>query len=134
MTPIEYPPTSENGVAIIFHIDGWQNADAAFTDVNINLNYIFLLFKIIILIISFFKKKIQYSMGKPCGQHNTTCSYLGDISVTKKDRTCQGIKICEYADSELLKMNHTIVDFDSDLRLKVNQELSPDNTKNNTFM
>ncbi|RHZ86806.1 hypothetical protein Glove_44g22 [Diversispora epigaea] len=37
LTPIEYLPTSINGVAIIFHVEGWQNADAAFTDVNIFL-------------------------------------------------------------------------------------------------
>ena len=46
LTPIEYPPTSINGVAIIFHVEGWQNADAAFTDVNIFLKKIYL-FKII---------------------------------------------------------------------------------------
>ncbi|CAB4397954.1 unnamed protein product [Rhizophagus irregularis] len=29
---LEYPPTSEDGVAIIYHIEGWQNVDSAFTD------------------------------------------------------------------------------------------------------
>lgn len=37
LTPIEYPPTSEEGVAIIFHIQGWNDKEAAFTDVNINV-------------------------------------------------------------------------------------------------
>ena len=36
LTPVEYPPTSEEGIAIIYHIEGWDNKDAAFTDVNIN--------------------------------------------------------------------------------------------------
>ncbi|RHZ86523.1 hypothetical protein Glove_50g13 [Diversispora epigaea] len=82
LTPIEYPPTSINGVAIIFHVEGWQNADAAFTD----------------------------------------------------DRTCQGLKICEFASSELLEMIHKTVEFNSDLRLKISEELSTDNVKNNTFV
>ncbi|RGB24952.1 hypothetical protein C1646_747567, partial [Rhizophagus diaphanus] len=33
LTPLEYPPTSEDGVAIIYHVEGWQNVDSAFTDV-----------------------------------------------------------------------------------------------------
>ncbi|RHZ81222.1 hypothetical protein Glove_122g77 [Diversispora epigaea] len=90
LTPIEYPPTSING--------------------------------------------IQYSMGKPCGQHNTSCSYLGNVVVTKKDRTCQGLKICEFASSELLEMTHKTVEFNSDLRLKISEELFTDNVKTNTFV
>ena len=35
LTPVEYPQTSEEGVAIIYHIEGWDNVEAAFTDVNI---------------------------------------------------------------------------------------------------
>jgi len=73
-------------------------------------------------------------MGKPCGQHNTSCSYLGNVAVIKKDRTCQGLKICEFAHSELLEMTHKTVDFNSDLRLKISEELSTDNVKNNTFV
>jgi hypothetical protein len=38
LTPIEYPPTSEEGVAIIYHVQGWNNKEAAFTDVNIIVN------------------------------------------------------------------------------------------------
>jgi hypothetical protein len=37
-------------------------------------------------------------MGRPSGGNNTVCSYLSDIAVTKKDRICQGLKICEFAD------------------------------------
>ncbi len=72
-------------------------------------------------------------MGKPCGGNNTICPYLGNIAVNKKDRTCQGLKICEFADQELKEMEHESVDPDSDLRLKINEELSANNVKNNTF-
>ncbi|CAB4418704.1 unnamed protein product [Rhizophagus irregularis] len=108
LTPIEYPPTSKEGVAIVYHVEGWNNVEEAFTD-------------------------IQYSMGKPCGQHTSTCSYLGDVTIEKKDRTCQGVKICEFANSELLEMNHELVNTDSDLQLKVNKEMSEDNIENVTF-
>jgi hypothetical protein len=72
-------------------------------------------------------------MGKPCGGNSTICSYLGDVAVAKKDRTCQGIKICEFADHELMEMEHETVDLDSDLCLKINEELSANNVKNSTF-
>ncbi|RGB36833.1 hypothetical protein C1646_757608 [Rhizophagus diaphanus] len=35
LTPLEYSPTSEDGVAIIYHVEGWQNMDLAFTDISI---------------------------------------------------------------------------------------------------
>ena len=38
LTPIEYSSTSKEGIAIIYHIQGWNNLEAAFTDVNININ------------------------------------------------------------------------------------------------
>ncbi|RIB07177.1 hypothetical protein C2G38_2215229 [Gigaspora rosea] len=85
LTPIEYPPTCEEGIAIVYHIDGWESVDSAFTDV-------------------------QYSMGKPCGQNQTNCCYF-----------------------ELREMQHKSVDLDSDLRLKINNEVSTNNVKNNTF-
>ena len=38
LTPVEYPPTSEEGVAIIFHVQGWNNKEvAAFTDICIDI-------------------------------------------------------------------------------------------------
>ncbi|CAB4398507.1 unnamed protein product [Rhizophagus irregularis] len=73
LVPIEYPPTSERGIAIIYHIEGWENKDAVFSDV-------------------------QYSI-----------------------------------DLELKEMEHKSVDPDSDLCLKINQELSTSNKENNTF-
>jgi len=35
LTLLEYLPTSEEGVAIIYHVEGWNNKEAAFADVNI---------------------------------------------------------------------------------------------------
>ena len=72
-------------------------------------------------------------MGKPSGQNNANCPYLGDIAVNKKDRTCQGIKICEFASPELQKIKHDSVNSNLNLRLKMNKDLSTDNTENNTF-
>ena len=72
-------------------------------------------------------------MGLPCGQNKTTCSYLNDIAVIKKDRTCHGVKICEYADNELQETKYESVDPDSDLRLRMSKELSTDNVNYNTF-
>ena len=40
LTPIEYPLTSEEGIAIIYHIEGWENINAAFTDVILSLDFI----------------------------------------------------------------------------------------------
>lgn len=77
--------------------------------------------------------KIQYSMGRPGGQNDTTSSYLGNITVNKQDRTCQGLKLCEFANSELKELQHKLVDPYSDLRLKVNHELSTNNKENSTF-
>ncbi|PKY57869.1 hypothetical protein RhiirA4_479266 [Rhizophagus irregularis] len=97
---IEYPPTSEDGVAIIYHVEGWQNVDSVFTD-------------------------IQYFMDKLSGQNQTT--------LNKKDQTYRGLKICEFASSELLEMTHKSVDSNSDLYLKMSKELLDNNLENNTF-
>ena len=35
LTLLEYSSTSEEGVAIIYHVEGWNNKKAAFVDVNI---------------------------------------------------------------------------------------------------
>ncbi|CAI2173726.1 16439_t:CDS:1, partial [Funneliformis geosporum] len=76
---------------------------------------------------------IQYSMGKSCNQHNSTCIYLGNIGVVKKEKTCQRVKLCEFATPELLEIKHEIINSESDLCLKVNNEVSVNNIKNNTF-
>ncbi|CAB4406223.1 unnamed protein product [Rhizophagus irregularis] len=37
LVPIEYPPTSERGIAIIYYIEGWENKEAAFSDVQYSM-------------------------------------------------------------------------------------------------
>ncbi|RIA79807.1 hypothetical protein C1645_839881 [Glomus cerebriforme] len=86
LIPIEYPPTSEEGVAIIYHVEGWENKEAAFAN-------------------------IQYPLGKPSGQNNVNCPYLGDID----------------------EVTHDSVDPDSDLYLKINENLSTNNVESETF-
>ena len=34
LIPMEYLPTSKEMVAVIYHVKGWQNKEAAFADVN----------------------------------------------------------------------------------------------------
>ena len=34
---VEYPPMSEEGITIIYHIDGWKNKEMAFTDVIVKI-------------------------------------------------------------------------------------------------
>jgi hypothetical protein len=58
--------------------------------------------------------KIQYSLGKPSGAHsNTFCPYLG-VKCKDEKKTCQGVKLCSIAASDLLNTTHTIVDPDVD--------------------
>ena len=35
LIPIEYSPTSKDRVVIVYHIEGWQDVNAAFADVSI---------------------------------------------------------------------------------------------------
>ena len=35
LIPLEYLPTSEKGIAIIYHVEGQNNKKAAFADINI---------------------------------------------------------------------------------------------------
>ena len=72
-------------------------------------------------------------MGEPSSQNTTTCSYLGNIAINKKNRTCHGLKICEFASPELQEMKHKSVDPNSDLRLRISRKLSDNNIENNTF-
>ena len=41
--------------------------------------------------------------------------------------------MCEFANMELREMWHKSVDTDSDLRLRMNEELTTNNVNNNTF-
>ncbi|CAG8463292.1 15916_t:CDS:2 [Funneliformis mosseae] len=58
MTLVEYLPTSEEGVAIIYHVEEWDNIEAAFADIHI--------------------------LWADLVANDTTCSYLGNIAVDKK--------------------------------------------------
>lgn len=72
-------------------------------------------------------------MGKPGGQSDVSCPYLGNVIVNKKERICQGLKMCEFVSSEFQEMKHESVDPDSDLCLRMNKDLTNDNLENNTF-
>ena len=50
--PMEYPPTSSEGIAIVYNIETWDSHDSAFNDVR-RVVYILLLL-IYLIIISFF--------------------------------------------------------------------------------
>ena len=41
--------------------------------------------------------------------------------------------MCEFANMKICKMRHKSVDTDSDLRLRMNEELTTNNVKNNIF-
>ena len=72
-------------------------------------------------------------MGAPGSQDkNVFCHYLG-VSVKKEQWTCHGVKICQYTHPDLKKMQYESVDFDSDLSKKMCEEISSNNTENNTF-
>ena len=71
-------------------------------------------------------------MGKPGGETEVFCPYL-DVKVKKETRTCLGIKMCEFAASELCNTTHESVDPNSDLACKINTELANNNIDNNTF-
>ncbi|CAG8753197.1 7400_t:CDS:2 [Rhizophagus irregularis] len=81
LTPIKYLPTSKEGVAIIYYVERWNNVKEVFTD-------------------------IQYSIDKPCGQYVSTYSYLNNVTIEKKNKICQEVKLCEFSNPELLEMNH----------------------------
>ncbi|GBC31766.2 uncharacterized protein OCT59_013015 [Rhizophagus irregularis] len=87
--PIEYPDSSNNGIANVFHVENWTNKKAVFSD-------------------------IQYSLGKPSGAHsNVPCLFLG-VKCKDEKKTCQGVKFCSIAAPDLINMTHTVVDPDVD--------------------
>ena len=64
--------------------------------------------------------KIQYSLGKPGGGHpNTFCPFLG-VKCKDEKKTCQGVKLCSIAASELKNTIHSGVDPDTGLSLSRN--------------
>ena len=72
-------------------------------------------------------------MSLPCDQNKITCTYFDNIAISKKNRTCYRIKLCEFANPELKEMKYKSVNPDSNLHLKISKELSTDNVKYNTF-
>ncbi|CAG8577104.1 1126_t:CDS:10, partial [Dentiscutata heterogama] len=87
--PMEYPITSENGVAIIINIEYVRsNVDAEnFTDF------------------------IQYDTRKSCDNSEVNC-YLLNTKAKKISLNCQGVKVCEYFKNR--NKDHCHVDFDTD--------------------
>lgn len=114
--PIEYPDSSDDGIAYVFHVKNWSDKKAVFNDVNevlflfpnysqINANCFFL---------SFFCK-IQYSLGPPGGGHsNTFCPFLG-VKCKDEKKTCQGVKLCTIAAPEIKNATHSAVNPEVDL-------------------
>ncbi|CAB5388430.1 unnamed protein product [Rhizophagus irregularis] len=83
--PIEYPKTSEYGVAIIYNITDWKNPRDYWKNV---------------------------SEGSQSSIKN--CSFFGNISVKKEERNCMEIKYCEFINPEIINMSHNEIDFDSE--------------------
>ncbi|RGB22076.1 hypothetical protein C1646_678098 [Rhizophagus diaphanus] len=91
----EYPNTSETGFASIYNVSGWDENEArkAFSMTN-----------------------IQYSYGGN-GTIRTVknCDFFPGFEVSKEERKCLGVKMCEFASKELLDVSHTSVDFTSSI-------------------
>ncbi|GBC27218.1 hypothetical protein GLOIN_2v1763409 [Rhizophagus irregularis DAOM 181602=DAOM 197198] len=90
----EYPNTSETGFASVYNVSGWDEEEArkAFSMTN-----------------------IQYSYGGS-GTTRTVknCDFFPGIKVSKEERKCLSVKMCEFA-SKKLEVDHTSVDFTSSL-------------------
>ncbi|CAB5359646.1 unnamed protein product [Rhizophagus irregularis] len=93
--PIEYPDSSNDGIAYVFHVENWADKKAVFGDIS---------------------DGIQYSLEKSSGAHsNTFCLYLG-VKCKDEKKTCQGLKLCSIAASDLtINTTHTIVNPDVNL-------------------
>ncbi|PKB95506.1 hypothetical protein RhiirA5_436584, partial [Rhizophagus irregularis] len=99
LVPIEYPETSEEGVAYIYHIENWEDPKAAFRD-------------------------IQYSLcDGSSGSPNVGCPFFGKdmddlenkkwVQVKKAIKHCGGIKTCQLAGPNILEASHTKVDLET---------------------
>ncbi|CAB5212101.1 unnamed protein product [Rhizophagus irregularis] len=88
--PIEYPDTSDDGIAYVFHVENWTDKKAVFNN-------------------------IQYGLGKPGGAHsNIFCPFLG-VQCKDDKKLCQGVKICKIATPEFKDVTHSTVDLNMDL-------------------
>ncbi|CAB5384542.1 unnamed protein product [Rhizophagus irregularis] len=73
--------------------------------------------------------KIQYSINGSGGIIQIKdCPFFGGMSVKKDQRTCQGIKFCEFTDQELVNQEHCSVDFDSEI-FQLYMQKTDENTK-----
>ncbi|RHZ58579.1 hypothetical protein Glove_372g161 [Diversispora epigaea] len=77
----EYPNLSETGFASVYNVSGWDENNVKE---------------------AFFMKNIQYSYGGN-GTIRTikNCEFFPGIKVSKEQRECLGIKVCEFASKEL---------------------------------
>ncbi|CAG8516839.1 13496_t:CDS:10 [Cetraspora pellucida] len=82
---MEYPPISEDRIAIIYNIETWNSFEAY---------------------------KLGKPCGG--GDAIIYCSFL-EISVKRSYYTCQGIKVCENLDPNIKNKFHSEVDMDNDL-------------------
>ncbi|POG72917.1 hypothetical protein GLOIN_2v1773210 [Rhizophagus irregularis DAOM 181602=DAOM 197198] len=86
----EYPNTSETGFASVYNVLGWKQSEAreAFSMTNIQYSY--------------------GGTGTTCKVGN--CDFFPGIKVSKEQRQCLNVKVCEFASKEL-DTGHTSVDF-----------------------
>ena len=90
----EYPNTSEAGFASIYNVSGWDQDEAR---------------KV------FGMNNIQYSYGGNGTIRNVkNCDFFPGIKVSKEQRNCLSVKVCEFSSKEL-DVGHTSVDFSKPL-------------------
>lgn len=62
--------------------------------------------------------QIQYSLGKPSGgSPKTICDFLG-VNCKYSVKTCQGVKVCTLAGSQITSATHQEVDIERDFSMK----------------
>uniref|UniRef100_U9T7K8 Uncharacterized protein n=1 Tax=Rhizophagus irregularis (strain DAOM 181602 / DAOM 197198 / MUCL 43194) TaxID=747089 RepID=U9T7K8_RHIID len=106
--PIEYPKTSEYGVATVYNITGWKNPRDCW-------------------------KNIQYSLGGGGQSSIKNCPFFGNISIKKEERNCMGIKHCEFINPEIINISHNEVDFDSEFWQKISKNKHVETKKSKTY-
>ncbi|CAG8849739.1 29482_t:CDS:1, partial [Racocetra persica] len=87
----EYPRTSNTGVATVYNISTFEDENQ---QIATKVQDAFAL------------KNIQYAYGDPGNiKKSIKCPFLG-VKTRREYRTCQGIKVCECASSDL-EVSHT---------------------------
>lgn len=78
--------------------------------------------------------KIQYSIHGSGGATNIQeCPFFGGIPIKKDQRRCQGIKYCQFTDSELVNQEHCNVDFDSEIFQHYTQQNNSNTVEARTY-